>query len=174
MATPPPKPVEPIFSRSVKTATMVFESRPVRRAAAAPSSWNKPFLFGTVIPPSTQSTVRMSVMSFIISPNAVAPGRSFGSGRKSEGRPPIGSLALRLRLASSIGEAVRFRQLGGGIGMIGMVVLATAGMAPKLLLDLVGRRFEGRRGRGRPVGPLQDDALGGKSDDLAGEAVIMG
>jgi len=38
MATPPPKPVEPIFSRSLSAAAIVFGSRPVRRAAATASS----------------------------------------------------------------------------------------------------------------------------------------
>ena len=55
IAAPPPKPVEPSFSRALRQARIAFWSSPVRRAAAAPTSWNNAFLLATTRSASTAS-----------------------------------------------------------------------------------------------------------------------
>src|SRR5687768_7691820 len=66
MAAPLPKPVEPIFSRPLNDAAICLAGRPVSRAAAAASCWNRAFLFAAATPASIASIVNMSERSFIM------------------------------------------------------------------------------------------------------------
>jgi len=68
MAVPPPKPVEPIFSRAIRPAAIVLAGRPVCFAAAEASIWNRPFLFAATMSASIALSFNISERSLMTAP----------------------------------------------------------------------------------------------------------
>src|SRR3954447_8024801 len=137
MATPPPNPVEPIFSRSVSAAAIAFAVSPVLREAAVASCWNSAFLLATARFASTLSTSRISESS-LIAPPLEAPWPPFapGWGMRRLARRPLAVSALASSIDLGIGGFERLARRQS------VVVLPLAVVAAQLLLDLVGGRVE--------------------------------
>ena len=81
MAAPPPKPVEPIFSRALRLAAIDLAGRPVSFAAAAASCWNSAYLFAATMSASIALSLNITERSLIIAP----VGRPVPPGERAEG-----------------------------------------------------------------------------------------